>query len=212
MDIPQSIDLIGDFSIAIETPGYEPVGFGEINCSPPLHLQPFMSSPDGYYSQIFDAPIASLDTKEKTDQRLRLDKWAKEHPNEVVHVRAKRGQATDKHSLAERVRREKINEKMMRLRQMVPGCYKEMGMTAMLDEIISYIRSLQNQVEFLSMKLSSVAAQLGLDPSEIDQAAAEIAWLTPMVGVDMENQFYDLNAMMLNGSSHIEWMGRAMLS
>ncbi|KAJ8641666.1 hypothetical protein MRB53_018360 [Persea americana] len=78
-----------------------------------------------------------------------------EKPTEVVHVRARRGQATDRHSIAERARREKINKRLRKLQDLVPGCYKMMGMTAMLDEIISYVQSLQNQIDFLSMKLSA---------------------------------------------------------
>ncbi|KAG0449413.1 hypothetical protein HPP92_019464 [Vanilla planifolia] len=81
-----------------------------------------------------------------------------EKQKEVVHVRARRGQATDSHSLAERVRREKINEKIRCLKGLVPGCYKTMGMATMLDEIITYVQSLQHQVEFLSMKLSAATS------------------------------------------------------
>ncbi|QHO01117.1 Transcription factor BEE [Arachis hypogaea] len=77
---------------------------------------------------------------------------------EVVHVRARRGQATDTHSLAERVRRGKINEKLKFLQNIVPGCYKTMGMAIMLEEIINYVQSLQHQVEFLSMKLNAASA------------------------------------------------------
>ncbi|MED6111963.1 Transcription factor BEE 3 [Stylosanthes scabra] len=77
---------------------------------------------------------------------------------EVVHVRARRGQATDSHSLAERVRRGKINEKLKCLQNIVPGCYKTMGMAIMLEEIINYVQSLQHQVEFLSMKLTAASA------------------------------------------------------
>ncbi|KAF5730370.1 transcription factor BEE 1 isoform X2 [Tripterygium wilfordii] len=80
-----------------------------------------------------------------------------EKPKEVVHVRARRGQATDSHSLAERVRRGKINERLGYLQNIVPGCYKTMGMAVMLDEIINYVQSLQNQVEFLSMKLTAAS-------------------------------------------------------
>ncbi|XP_034673596.1 transcription factor BEE 3-like [Vitis riparia] len=80
-----------------------------------------------------------------------------EKPREVVHVRARRGQATDSHSLAERVRRGKINERLRCLQDIVPGCYKTMGMAVMLDEIINYVQSLQNQVEFLSMKLTAAS-------------------------------------------------------
>ncbi|KAK4361997.1 hypothetical protein RND71_017238 [Anisodus tanguticus] len=81
-----------------------------------------------------------------------------EKPKEVVHVRARRGQATDSHSLAERVRRGKINERLRCLQDIVPGCYKTMGMAGMLDEIINYVQSLQNQVEFLSMKLTAASS------------------------------------------------------
>ncbi|XP_040999356.1 transcription factor BEE 3-like [Juglans microcarpa x Juglans regia] len=79
-------------------------------------------------------------------------------PKEVVHVRARRGQATDSHSLAERVRRGKINDRLRCLQDIVPGCYKSMGMAVMLDEIINYVQSLQNQVEFLSMKLTAASS------------------------------------------------------
>jgi hypothetical protein len=43
---------------------------------------------------------------------------------DYIHVRARRGQATDSHSLAERVRREKISERMKYLQDLVPGCSK----------------------------------------------------------------------------------------
>lgn len=77
-------------------------------------------------------------------------------PSGYIHVRARRGQATDSHSLAERVRREKISERMKLLQALVPGCDKVTGKALMLDEIINYVQSLQNQVEFLSMKLASM--------------------------------------------------------
>ncbi|KAJ3694756.1 hypothetical protein LUZ60_000133 [Juncus effusus] len=75
---------------------------------------------------------------------------------DYIHVRARRGQATTSHSLAERLRREKISERMKYLQDLVPGCDKVTGKAVMLDEIINYVQSLQRQVEFLSMKLSAV--------------------------------------------------------
>ncbi|CAN1161720.1 Transcription factor bHLH75 [Linum perenne] len=94
---------------------------------------------------------------------------------EVVHVRAPRGQATDSHSVAERVRREKINSKLRCLQELVPGCHKSMGMAVMLEEIINYVYSLQNQVEFLSMELAASASastncyfnNMNLDPQPL---------------------------------------------
>ncbi|KAF5752988.1 Basic helix-loop-helix DNA-binding superfamily protein putative isoform 1 [Tripterygium wilfordii] len=76
-----------------------------------------------------------------------------------IHVRARRGQATDSHSLAERARREKISNKMKCLQELVPGCNKVIGKTGMLDEIINYVQSLQRQVEFLSMKLAALSTR-----------------------------------------------------
>ncbi|KAI4295032.1 hypothetical protein MLD38_040696 [Melastoma candidum] len=79
-----------------------------------------------------------------------------EPPKDYIHVRARRGQATDSHSLAERVRREKISQRMKVLQDLVPGCNKVTGKADMLDEIINYVQSLQRQVEFLSMKLTTL--------------------------------------------------------
>ncbi|KAG8081544.1 hypothetical protein GUJ93_ZPchr0172g2977 [Zizania palustris] len=80
-----------------------------------------------------------------------------------VHVQAKQGQATNSHSLAERLRRKKISERMKLLQDLVPGCSK----AVMLDEIINYVQSLQRQVEFLSMKLATVNPELGFDIEQI---------------------------------------------
>nr|CAD1840346.1 unnamed protein product [Ananas comosus var. bracteatus] len=79
---------------------------------------------------------------------------------DYIHVRARRGQATDSHSLAERARREKISERMKTLQDLVPGCNKVIGKASVLDEIINYIQALQCQVEFLSMKLEAVNSSM----------------------------------------------------
>ncbi|XP_009797953.1 transcription factor bHLH75-like isoform X2 [Nicotiana sylvestris] len=101
-------------------------------------------------------------------KRKRKNDRAADKPREVVHVRAKRGQATDSHSLAERLRREKINEKLRSLQELVPGCYKTMGMAVMLDVIINYVRSLQNQIDFLSLKLSAASLFYDFNSSEME--------------------------------------------
>ncbi|GFZ10132.1 basic helix-loop-helix (bHLH) DNA-binding superfamily protein [Actinidia rufa] len=91
-----------------------------------------------------------------------------EAPKEnYIHMRAKRGQATNSHSLAERVRRERISERMRLLQELVPGCNKITGKAVMLDEIINYVQSLQQQVEFLSMKLATVNPELNIDLDRI---------------------------------------------
>ncbi|MBA0714518.1 hypothetical protein Golax_013487 [Gossypium laxum] len=94
---------------------------------------------------------------DKKDQ----EKATERPPTGYIHVRARRGQATDSHSLAERVRREKISERMKTLQRLVPGCDKVTGKALMLDEIINYVQSLQNQVELAS--LSPTFYDFGVD-------------------------------------------------
>ncbi|KAL2532617.1 Transcription factor bHLH [Abeliophyllum distichum] len=98
----------------------------------------------------------------KTDRETSTNNSSKEsiQKPDYIHVRARRGQATDSHSLAERARREKISKKMKYLQDLVPGCNKVTGKAGMLDEIINYVQSLQKQVEFLSMKLAALNPRL----------------------------------------------------
>ncbi|XP_024362551.1 uncharacterized protein [Physcomitrium patens] len=95
----------------------------------------------------------------KSAQKEKENHKSKEFSKQdYIHVRARRGQATDSHSLAERVRREKISERMKYLQDLVPGCKKVTGKAVMLDEIINYVQFLQRQVEHLSMRLASVCS------------------------------------------------------
>ncbi|CAI0464363.1 unnamed protein product [Linum tenue] len=128
-----------------------------------------------------DGPKGREDKKPKQEQNAgsnskgkQAAKQAKEESNSggdgkdsYIHVRARRGQATNSHSLAERVRREKISERMRLLQELVPGCNKITGKAVMLDEIINYVQSLQQQVEFLSMKLATVNPELNIDIERI---------------------------------------------
>ncbi|CAI5954213.1 unnamed protein product [Closterium sp. NIES-65] len=99
---------------------------------------------------------------------------------DYIHVRARRGQATDSHSLAERVRRERISDRMKVLQSLVPICTKATGKAVMLDEIINYVRSLQLQVELLSAKLAAIeqdTAEMDGSDSPADFCAAQMAAL-----------------------------------
>ncbi|XP_021738627.1 transcription factor HBI1-like [Chenopodium quinoa] len=113
---------------------------------------------------------------------------------DYIHVRARRGQATDSHSLAERVRREKISERMKYLQDLVPGCNKITGKAGMLDEIINYVQSLQRQVEFLSMKLAAVNPRLDINIDELisKEVFASCSASLPTMGVspDLTNPSY----------------------
>ncbi|CAN4104577.1 unnamed protein product [Withania somnifera] len=94
--------------------------------------------------------------KEQNEENQKPQEPSKDY----IHVRARRGQATDAHSLAERVRREKIGERMKFLQDLIPGCNKVTGKAVMLDEIINYVQSLQCQVEmFQSLHHSMNSSQ-----------------------------------------------------
>ncbi|XP_076923175.1 transcription factor bHLH49-like [Bidens hawaiensis] len=116
---------------------------------------------------------------------------------DYIHVRARRGQATDSHSLAERVRREKISERMKYLQDLVPGCNKITGKAGMLDEIINYVQSLQKQVEFLSMKLATINPEQDFNfdnvlAKEIFQSSSDF----PALGCSSANSaYYQLNSL-----------------
>ncbi|KAJ4851370.1 hypothetical protein Tsubulata_006687 [Turnera subulata] len=111
-------------------------------------------------------PKTETETSSATNNKPAEQSSTQSEPpkQDYIHVRARRGQATDSHSLAERARREKISERMKILQDLVPGCNKVIGKALVLDEIINYIQSLQRQVEFLSMKLEAVNSRMNMNP------------------------------------------------
>ncbi|KAH6766713.1 hypothetical protein C2S52_017696 [Perilla frutescens var. hirtella] len=62
-------------------------------------------------------------------------------------IRAKRGFATHPRSIAERVRRTKISERMRKLQELVPNMEKQTNTSDMLDLAVDYIKDLQRQVK-----------------------------------------------------------------
>ncbi|KAL6505335.1 hypothetical protein OROGR_025152 [Orobanche gracilis] len=65
-------------------------------------------------------------------------------------MRAKRGFATHPRSIAERVRRTKISERIRKLQELVPNMDKQTNTSDMLDWAVDYIKDLQRQVKTLS--------------------------------------------------------------
>ncbi|AQK63175.1 Transcription factor bHLH62 [Zea mays] len=100
---------------------------------------------------------------------------------DYVHIRAKRGQATNSHSLAERLRRKKISERMKLLQDLVPGCIiattSRGSVSASVAELfwnicgilLVYIQysNTVSSLQFLSMKLATVNPELGFDIEQI---------------------------------------------
>uniref|UniRef100_A0A0A9CVD6 BHLH domain-containing protein n=1 Tax=Arundo donax TaxID=35708 RepID=A0A0A9CVD6_ARUDO len=65
-------------------------------------------------------------------------------------IRAKRGCATHPRSIAERVRRTKISERIRKLQELVPNMDKQTNTSDMLDLAVDYIKELQKEVKVCS--------------------------------------------------------------
>ncbi|XP_062208807.1 transcription factor PHYTOCHROME INTERACTING FACTOR-LIKE 15-like [Phragmites australis] len=62
----------------------------------------------------------------------------------------KRSRTAEVHNLSERRRRDRINEKMRALQELIPNCNK-IDKASMLDEAIEYLKTLQLQLQMMSM-------------------------------------------------------------
>uniref|UniRef100_A0A2P2JM38 BHLH domain-containing protein n=1 Tax=Rhizophora mucronata TaxID=61149 RepID=A0A2P2JM38_RHIMU len=65
-------------------------------------------------------------------------------------IRAKRGCATHPRSIAERMRRTRISERMRKLQELVPNMDRQTNTADMLDLAVEYIKDLQKQYQNLS--------------------------------------------------------------
>ncbi|MBA0616659.1 hypothetical protein Godav_026161 [Gossypium davidsonii] len=154
------------------------------------------SSPNVYETEI------NIRNNPGRGKRAKSNGKEEEKPKEVVHVRARREgvyvrgknnngviwmpddsnhQPMLKSALvgsiffsAKQVRRGKINERLRSLQDIVPGCYRNMGMAVMLDEIINYVQFLQNQIEFLSMKLTAASACYDFNSDSDDMETMQV--------------------------------------
>nr|QDL88325.1 transcription factor PIF3-like isoform X2 [Cymbidium ensifolium] len=110
-----------------------------------------------------DAVAASNDLKHKSKKRAREGEesgeesddpeeelFAAKKPSSGRVSSGKRSRAAEVHNLSERRRRDRINEKMKALQELIPNCNK-VDKASMLDEAIEYLKSLQLQVQMMSM-------------------------------------------------------------
>lgn len=79
-----------------------------------------------------------------------VDKFLQFQDTVPCKVRAKRGCATHPRSIAERVRRTRISERIRKLQDLVPNMDKQTNTAEMLDLAVDYIKDLQKQYEILS--------------------------------------------------------------
>lgn len=127
---------------------------------PPNQAQHFHHPQGGpmQQAQNFGAPSAVMNQTQPQIQPQASGSTGGASAQPRQRVRARRGQATDPHSIAERLRRERIAERMKALQELVPNANKT-DKASMLDEIIDYVKFLQLQVKVLSMsRLGGAAA------------------------------------------------------
>uniref|UniRef100_A0A6M2ETR0 BHLH domain-containing protein n=1 Tax=Populus davidiana TaxID=266767 RepID=A0A6M2ETR0_9ROSI len=98
---------------------------------------------------------------------------------------SKRGRAAEVHNLSERRRRDRINEKMRALQELIPNCNK-VDKASMLDEAIEYLKTLQLQVQIMSMGAGMYMPSMMLPPGMPHMHAAHMGQFLPMgVGMGM---------------------------
>ncbi|PSS00340.1 Transcription factor like [Actinidia chinensis var. chinensis] len=110
---------------------------------------------------------------------------------------SKRSRAAEVHNLSERRRRDRINEKMRALQELIPNCNK-VDKASMLDEAIEYLKSLQLQVQIMSMGAGLYIPPMMLPIGMQHVHAAHMAHFSPMaVGMGI-----GMGMMDMNGGSH----------
>ncbi|XP_062167653.1 transcription factor bHLH130 isoform X1 [Alnus glutinosa] len=78
-----------------------------------------------------------------------MEKYLQFQDSVPCKIRAKRGCATHPRSIAERVRRTRISERMRKLQELVPNMDKQTNTADMLDLAVEYIKDLQEQFKTL---------------------------------------------------------------
>ncbi|GJZ95793.1 transcription factor PIF1 [Tanacetum coccineum] len=95
----------------------------------------------------------------------------------------KRSRAAEVHNLSKRRRRDRINEKMKALQELIPRCNKS-DKASMLDEAIEYLKSLQMQVQMMSMGYGMVPMMF---PPGIQPYMPPMAAMGMGIGMGMEH-------------------------
>ncbi|CAK8543720.1 unnamed protein product [Lathyrus sativus] len=101
-------------------------------------------------------PVRKVEELDRKRKGKHTDEWkyhsedvdfeSAEEKNKTNGSSTKRSRAAEVHSLSERRRRDRINEKMKALQELIPQSNKS-DKASMLDEAIEYLRSLQLQVQ-----------------------------------------------------------------
>ncbi|GLT30442.1 hypothetical protein SLA2020_052410 [Shorea laevis] len=120
-------------------------------------------------------------TEDAEEESVEVKKAAPVRPG----TGSKRSRAAEVHNLSERRRRDRINEKMRALQELIPNCNK-VDKASMLDEAIEYLKTLQLQVQIMSMGAGLYMPQMMLPTGLQHMHVAHMAHYSPMgVGMGM---------------------------
>ncbi|KAJ1290176.1 hypothetical protein BS78_02G223500 [Paspalum vaginatum] len=95
-------------------------------------------------------PAGNKGAKQASPEMAAIEKLLQFQDAVPCKIRAKRGCATHPRSIAERVRRTKISERIRKLQELVPNMEKQTNTADMLDLAVEYIKDLQKQVKVLN--------------------------------------------------------------
>ncbi|CBI29901.3 unnamed protein product, partial [Vitis vinifera] len=101
----------------------------------------------GHRSQILSHHLSLPKT---SAEMAAMEKFLQFQDSVPCKIRAKRGCATHPRSIAERVRRTRISERMRKLQELVPNMDKQTNTADMLDLAVEYIKDLQKQYNTLT--------------------------------------------------------------
>ncbi|KAH7284154.1 hypothetical protein KP509_34G041700 [Ceratopteris richardii] len=100
-----------------------------------------------------------------------LEVYADSEPiDEKKHQKSKRNRVAEVHNLSERNRRNRINQKIKALQELIPNS-KKVDKASVLDEAIEYMKILQMQLQMVSLRNSFTAPTLVMAPMALPQAA-----------------------------------------
>ncbi|KAI8526596.1 hypothetical protein RHMOL_Rhmol12G0008500 [Rhododendron molle] len=147
------------------------------NSTPADFLAQISAGPDGYFSSFgipsgYDYTASSVDVSPSSKRHKEADTSAKFLPqlkaepsgmsglldiemeklledSVPCRVRAKRGCATHPRSIAERVRRTRISDRIRKLQELVPNMDKQTNTADMLEEAVEYVKLLQKKIQIL---------------------------------------------------------------
>ncbi|KZV15099.1 hypothetical protein F511_37925 [Dorcoceras hygrometricum] len=108
---------------------------------------------------------------------------------------SKRSRAAEVHNLSERRRRDRINEKMRALQELIPNCNKA-DKASMLDEAIEYLKTLQLQVQIMSMGAGLCMPPLMFPPGIQQMHPTHVPHFSPMgmsMGMGFGTSMVDMN-------------------